>query len=229
MITLADILNARGQYLSVSMNQGNILDTRFGAKITPSCADDEFLDGVKCTACDQNQGSFSYQADECVSCGDMWNDSKSKPDSLEYIISGQICGDPEAVYLAENSSGSVQEVVEEPVEEEEPEEEDHSHHHHGPHDTEELEEDESIQIETLSVGSVTQDGTVQPEEGGIDLWLIIVIIVVIILVIIIIILLVLLKKKKGDEKGTSADKYKVEEPKEAKFTPVKNDASVDVT
>lgn len=120
-------------------------------------------------------------------------------------------------------------MVEEPVEEEEPEEEDHSHNHHGTHETEELEVDESIKIETLSVGPETQDGAVQPEEGGIDLWLIIVIIVVVILVIVIIILLVLLKKKKGDEKGSSAAKYKVEEPKEAKFTPVKNDASVDVT
>ena len=159
----------------------------------------------------------------------MWNDSKSKPDSLEYIIARQICEDPEAVYQAENSSGTVQEVVEEPVEEEEPEEEDHSHHHHGAHDTEKLEEDESVQIETPSVGAEAQYGAVQPEEGGIDLWLIIIIIVVVILVIVIIILLVLLKNKKGEEKGSSADKYKVEEPKEAKFTPVKNDASVDVT
>ena len=45
--------------------------------------------------------------------------------------------------------------------------------------------------------------------------MIIVIIVVIILVIVIIVLLVLLRKK-GNEKEPSSEKYKVEEPKEAK-------------
>ena len=81
---------------------------------------------------------------------------------MEYIISGQICADPEAVYRAENGIRIEEEVVEEPVEEEEPEEEDHSHHHHGhgTHDTEEVEEDESEQIETPTVGPTTQAATV---------------------------------------------------------------------
>ena len=79
---------------------------------------------------------------------------------MEYIVSGQICGDPEAVYRAENGIGIEEEVVEEPIEEEEPKEEDHPHDGHGNHGTEEEEEEIGEQIEALTVGPVTQAGEV---------------------------------------------------------------------
>jgi len=52
--------------------------------------------------------------------------------------------------------------------------------------------------------------------------------VVVILVIVIIILVILLKKKGDEKKGSSSDKYKVDEVKEAKFTPVNRDSTVDM-
>ena len=90
----------------------------------------------------------------------MWKDSNEDKDSLEYIVSGQLCAYPESVYIAENPSQTEQEEVkDETVVEEEPEE-DHSHHHHGAHDTEEVEPDEDVQTETLPVQPAKTGGNV---------------------------------------------------------------------
>jgi len=60
MDNVNEILNSRGQYMSVTLNNGNLIDTRFGATNTPFCGDSEFLDGTKCSACGADKGTFTF-------------------------------------------------------------------------------------------------------------------------------------------------------------------------
>ena len=69
------------------------------------CNSREFYDRElqQCTSCpDDLTGTTEFQQTRCKSCGDIWFRSRDAPQSLEGIVSNQLCERPEFVYLEDN-------------------------------------------------------------------------------------------------------------------------------
>lgn len=72
----------------------------YSTQMISICSSMQFFneETLKCEACPENEGTTGFQQSSCKSCGDIWFDSKDEPNSLEAIISTELCGDPEAIY-----------------------------------------------------------------------------------------------------------------------------------